>query len=152
MSVPVAAWLGERLANPHTHKYVLGTRDRRFATTPAADRQGALALHGTSSYSSAKVNRHAPCSSGARLDGQRSALAVTVYSSFYFLCVDRMHGVKHLPITSDFTLLDRLCVSPHISTKVECSFSCAQVRQLALEKGMMCWCLARSCMNSLIVQ
>ncbi|CAL8466241.1 g5777 [Coccomyxa elongata] len=37
VSVPVAAWLGERLANPHTHKYVLGPRDRRFA---AADHQG----------------------------------------------------------------------------------------------------------------
>ncbi|BDA51428.1 probable BsuMI modification methylase subunit YdiP at N-terminal half [Coccomyxa sp. Obi] len=40
VSVPVAAWLGERLASPHTHKYVLGPRDRRFATSNAADHQG----------------------------------------------------------------------------------------------------------------
>ena len=31
VSVPVAKWLGERLAEPHRYKYYLGAKDRRMA-------------------------------------------------------------------------------------------------------------------------
>ena len=35
VSVQVAEWLGQRLAQAHIHKYCLGQKDRQFAT-PAA--------------------------------------------------------------------------------------------------------------------
>jgi hypothetical protein len=35
VSVEVAEWIGERLSQPHAHKYINGAKDRGF-TVPAA--------------------------------------------------------------------------------------------------------------------
>lgn len=40
VSVPVARWLGERLREPHRHKYVTGPRDFKLAT-PLRERHAA---------------------------------------------------------------------------------------------------------------
>lgn len=40
VSVPVAAWLGQCLANPFRHKYYLGSKDRKFITTDPRVPQG----------------------------------------------------------------------------------------------------------------
>ena len=34
VTVPVAKWLGEQLANPYRHKYCTGARDRRMDSVP----------------------------------------------------------------------------------------------------------------------
>ena len=36
VSVPVAEWLGERLASPYSWKYNAGTRDQAFQPAPAS--------------------------------------------------------------------------------------------------------------------
>lgn len=40
VSVPVAGWIGERLAHPHRHKYMIGSKDRKFITDRAPAPQG----------------------------------------------------------------------------------------------------------------
>ncbi|KAK9917248.1 hypothetical protein WJX75_002338 [Coccomyxa subellipsoidea] len=40
VSVPVAGWIGERLADPHRHKYMIGSKDRKFITDREPAPQG----------------------------------------------------------------------------------------------------------------
>ncbi|BDA42016.1 probable BsuMI modification methylase subunit YdiP at N-terminal half [Coccomyxa sp. Obi] len=45
VSVPVAAWLGERLAEPHRSKYYPGPKDRNLIISAAAAPQGSQQIH-----------------------------------------------------------------------------------------------------------
>lgn len=67
MSVPVAAWLGERLANPHRHKYYLGSKDRKMSQPSTADSTGPNDFRYDSHHNPKHLHFQAdPCKSGAQ--------------------------------------------------------------------------------------